>query len=86
MAQSSKIEKKRFLDYFKAYSEASPEQSAQAAAQAQGAVAPKISNSAKAQKTIETRKGIHGSKTMTDAGVQSIKKSGKQKTQSQPKA
>lgn len=89
-------EKTRFVGYYKPYVGSAPAISTIAQAQitaAQDAVAmkkaavgSKSTDSASANKTMGTRKAIHGKKGTSEAGVQSIKDAGKQRTQTnQPK-
>lgn len=80
-------ESQRFVGAYKIYLTGSPRISAglkiqQDAAKAAAMKPAKSTDSASANKTMGTRKTIHGEKGTTDAGVQSIKTAGKNRTQS----
>lgn len=92
-AITSTPEASRFVESYKVYLSGSPRISASlkiqqdvaagdVAASAAKFTAAKSTDSASAAKTMGTRKAIHGQKGTTDAGVQSIKTAGKNRTQS----
>lgn len=79
MASKTKTEQNRFAKYYGIYIKHTPKISEALKMQKTAST-----NSAKAAKTMETRRTVHGQKTMTDSGAQSVKRAGKQRTQSQP--